>query len=747
MSSEVFVFDGCELQAASRTLLVDGVERALEPRPFDVLVHLVMQRHRCVARDELLREFWRGESASASGLTRAIMKIRQVVDRGAAGSLVRTVQRAGYQFVGQVDVALRPMAVAEPSRDSVAFLPFDNCTGLPDLDWVELGLASLVARELPRHAPVQVPALAAVLLALQSASARDDVDARAALVRRLLGVDRVVFASLHVEGPRFRLRCTVFPSAAQSADVSSDDPAALAVLLARRLGECWYPGRPPAMAPAVTDGLAGGRLLAGALQAVASQQWSRALALLDELLLADPRHAVARRERMRTLVALDDNRAFELGELLLREAAQVGDPAAQAAIHLELANAYVRRRLASRASGHLDSALAHAPADVVPADLLATTILRASLAMTEFDFAQSARLLERADKQCALHGNVLDRIRLTSLRVVHEAETGDMAAAHAHALTCASMYRDHGVLAGHARALASLANASASLGRFDEAVRHAEAALALSRSLAIPTDTAVTVATLCGLYRHLRRPADLERALAALRDVDTAASPRNDIFHLVSHAHHEIVHGRHSRAVRLLAQAREEVLAAGQHLELHFVLPLLAGSLVATGRLIEAGQTCEEIARLPRFHRDRNLQGALLHCRAQLAHALGDGDQALARLFDAIAATRPGWWHAQARLDAAWLLIEGRRPDEASVTVAPIVPWLREHPVGRLIVAQLEHAAGRFEDSRVAQAQLVVAATGTLRAYAEDVAEARGADRGESAGAALPRAGCLATCL
>ncbi len=745
MSSQHFRFDGCELHVPTRMLRVAGTERALEPLPFDVLVHLVVQRHRCVTREELLREFWRAESASASGLTRAIMKIRQAVDRDAAGSLVRTVARAGYQFVGQVEAVASAVAATAPTPGSVALLPFENCTGLPDLDWVELGLVSLVARDLPRHAPVRVLAPSTVLSALQSAAAGVDGAARAAVVRRLLGADRVVFASVHLEGYRYRLRATLTPAAAQSLDVTSDEPAALAELLARRLGECWFPQRAKAALPQAADGLAGRRLLARALQALAAQQWSRALALLDEVLLADPQDAAVRRERLRALVALDDNRAFELGDALLREAAGAHDAAAQAAIHLELAQAYVRRRLASDAKRHLDAALRHAPADLVPADLFATSLLRASIAMAEFEFAQSARLLERAAKQCDLHGNVLDRIRLTSLRIVHEAETGDMAAAHAHALTCASMYRDHGVLAGHARALASLANASASLGRLDDATRHAEAGLALSRSLGIPTDAAVTVTTLCGLYRHLRRPADLERALAALNEFDTGESPRNDLFHLVAHAQREAVHGRHAGAAHYLAQAREEVVAAGQHLELHFVLPLLAGSLVGAGRLIEAEQACDEIERLPRFQRDRNLQGALHHCRAQLAHALGDRAQALDRLDAAIGVTRPGWWHAQARLDAAWLLLEDGRLEAAAASVSTLAGWLREHPIGRLVDARLSHVAGRFQQSRAAHAQLAAGLAGPCRAYVDAIAACCEAHRHAPGATAFPRAECLAT--
>jgi len=85
-----------------------------------------------------------------------------------------------------------------------------------------------------------------------------------------------------------------------------------------------------------------------------------------------------------------------------------------------------------------------------------------------------------------VQGSVFERLRLTCLRVIHEAETGDMGAAYEHARTAAGLYRDHGVLMGHARALCNLATAGASLGRFSEAVRRGEAALAMSRSLDIP---------------------------------------------------------------------------------------------------------------------------------------------------------------------------------------------------------------------------------------------------------------------
>lgn len=702
MSHATFLFDDCALRVDARELRVRGDVRALEKRPFDVLVHLVAQRHRAVSRDELLQGFWPADAASASALSRAVMKIRRVIDPApGGGSYILTHHRSGYRFVGEL--ATGATAGADDAL-AVALLPFDNETGLPDLDWVELGLVSLLARELATDARLRVLSIGATLSALQSIDPGADVPTRAAALARLLGARRIVHAVVHVDAAGFHLRATILEGDTRQFEAPCrPDPADLAGALARCLQERWFPGRPVAPVDAATTTH---RLLARALQASSEQQWSRALPLLEAVLAHDPAHVDARRECLRVLVALDDNRAFTLGEALLRPAGADVNVALQAAVHLELAQAYVRRRLTSRAKSHLDAALHHGVAGAATADLLATTLLRASIAMSEFDFGEAQRLLDRAGKLCDVQGSVFERIRLTCLRVIHEAETGDMAAAYEHARTAAGLYRDHGVMTGHSRALCTLANASASLGRFSEAVRHGEAAHAMSRSLGIPTDTAVAIGTLCGLYRILRRLPDLERCIGSLEEIDTADSPRSDLFHLVSRAQLEFCRGEHGACVRLLAEARADAEAAGQLLELHFVLPLLASALVGADRLIDAEQVCRQIERLPRFSRDRNLQAAWRHCEAQLAHALGNADEALARLRLGIEVAPRGFWQAHARLDAAWLCLEAGRRDEAEALVGGLGDWMAEHPVGQLVGARLLFEAGRLDEAIAAQWRL-----------------------------------------
>ena len=53
----VFVFGECTLDVERRELQRAGVVRALQPKAFTVLVYLLIQRHRAVAKDELLATF------------------------------------------------------------------------------------------------------------------------------------------------------------------------------------------------------------------------------------------------------------------------------------------------------------------------------------------------------------------------------------------------------------------------------------------------------------------------------------------------------------------------------------------------------------------------------------------------------------------------------------------------------------------------------------------------------------------
>jgi len=98
-------FGRCEVRVGSREVWVDGQLRALQPRPFDLLVCLIDSRDRVRTTDELLDEIWRHEIVQPGSLAAAVMRIRQALCEGepGIGQVIRTYPRVGYRFVAQLE--------------------------------------------------------------------------------------------------------------------------------------------------------------------------------------------------------------------------------------------------------------------------------------------------------------------------------------------------------------------------------------------------------------------------------------------------------------------------------------------------------------------------------------------------------------------------------------------------------------------------------------------------------------------
>jgi pimeloyl-ACP methyl ester carboxylesterase len=76
----------------------------VEPRVLDLLLYLVRHRDRVVSKNELLDMVWGDRFVSEAALTSSIKTARRAIgDSGDEQRLIRTVQRRGYQFVGDVD--------------------------------------------------------------------------------------------------------------------------------------------------------------------------------------------------------------------------------------------------------------------------------------------------------------------------------------------------------------------------------------------------------------------------------------------------------------------------------------------------------------------------------------------------------------------------------------------------------------------------------------------------------------------
>ena len=168
---------GIYLLDADRTELRCGDDPVkLEPQVFDLLIHLVRNRHRTVSKDDLIAQVWGGRIVSESTLCSRIWTVRHAIgDDGRQQRLVRTLPRKGFRFLGAVQCvgceigddstparpapACEPPAHREPQtapplihrRPSVAVLPFTNPSRDPGLECLTDGVVEELTTALSRR--------------------------------------------------------------------------------------------------------------------------------------------------------------------------------------------------------------------------------------------------------------------------------------------------------------------------------------------------------------------------------------------------------------------------------------------------------------------------------------------------------------------------------------------------------------------------------------------------------------------
>jgi DNA-binding winged helix-turn-helix (wHTH) protein len=99
----VLTFGDHQLDIERCELRRDGELVDVPPKVFDLLTYLVQHRDRVVSKDELLKAVWGGLVVSDSALTTRINAVRRALaDSGAGQRLIRTFNRKGVRFVGEV---------------------------------------------------------------------------------------------------------------------------------------------------------------------------------------------------------------------------------------------------------------------------------------------------------------------------------------------------------------------------------------------------------------------------------------------------------------------------------------------------------------------------------------------------------------------------------------------------------------------------------------------------------------------
>ena len=78
-NSLIFQFDRFEVDPASFRLLRDGIAVSIEPKALELLIFMLRNRGRLLAKQELLEAVWRNSTVTENALAREIALLRRVL--------------------------------------------------------------------------------------------------------------------------------------------------------------------------------------------------------------------------------------------------------------------------------------------------------------------------------------------------------------------------------------------------------------------------------------------------------------------------------------------------------------------------------------------------------------------------------------------------------------------------------------------------------------------------------------------
>jgi tetratricopeptide (TPR) repeat protein len=102
----IYRLDEIEIDSANLCLTRDGQEQHLRQQTFQVLIYLLEQRQRLVTKDELIERIWTDAAVTDNALDQCLAEIRRALgDDPRKPRFIKTVPRAGYRFIGNVEEA------------------------------------------------------------------------------------------------------------------------------------------------------------------------------------------------------------------------------------------------------------------------------------------------------------------------------------------------------------------------------------------------------------------------------------------------------------------------------------------------------------------------------------------------------------------------------------------------------------------------------------------------------------------
>jgi TolB-like protein/DNA-binding winged helix-turn-helix (wHTH) protein/Tfp pilus assembly protein PilF len=109
---QTYEFDDVRIDLLGFEVTKAGERLKIEPKAYEVLLHLVENRARVVEKSELLDIVWKDSFVTDNALTRVVAQLRKALGDSHKSRYIATVHKRGYRFVGEL---ARPSAT-EPAR-------------------------------------------------------------------------------------------------------------------------------------------------------------------------------------------------------------------------------------------------------------------------------------------------------------------------------------------------------------------------------------------------------------------------------------------------------------------------------------------------------------------------------------------------------------------------------------------------------------------------------------------------------
>jgi len=148
------------------SLTRNGINHAIEPQVFNLLVYLIDNRNRVVTREELLDQLWHGRIVTDSAINARLKAARRAVgDSGKQQRVIKTIHGRGYQFIADVIVSTSDereietgvsKSASSSEKPPIAVLRFSNLSNDPNQAYFADGMTTNICSRLSRIRSLQV---------------------------------------------------------------------------------------------------------------------------------------------------------------------------------------------------------------------------------------------------------------------------------------------------------------------------------------------------------------------------------------------------------------------------------------------------------------------------------------------------------------------------------------------------------------------------------------------------------------